>query len=160
MKQQAFVIERTFNVPVEKVWSAITDRNAMQQWYFDLAEFRPEVGFEFSFEGGDADKYYLHLCKVIAAVPGKKLAYSWRYDGFDGISYVTFELFPEGSGTRLQLTHEGLETFPTLPDFARESFAAGWTAIIGSSLKEFLEGTADVDLKNTGEETGNPESGK
>lgn len=53
---------------------------------------------------------------------------------------MTFELFEEGDKTRLKLTHEGLETFPAdKPDFARESFAAGWTQIVGSSLKEFVE---------------------
>lgn len=53
---------------------------------------------------------------------------------------VIFELFPEGQSTRLKLTHEGLETFPAdLPDFSRESFAEGWTFIIGTALKEFVE---------------------
>src|SRR5690349_2774333 len=112
MKNEPFVIERTFNAPVEKVWKAITDKDQMKKWYFDLAEFRPETGFEFSFEGGSEEKSYLHLCRVTEAVTNKKLAYSWRYDGYPGSSVVTFELFPEGDKTRLKLTHEGLETFP------------------------------------------------
>jgi hypothetical protein len=49
-------------------------------------------------------------------------------------------LFPEGDKTRLKLTHEGLETFPKTPAYARKNFEAGWTAIIGSELKQFLEG--------------------
>jgi hypothetical protein len=32
-----------------------------------------------------------------------------------------------------------LETFPKTPSFARKSFMEGWTQIIGSSLKEFVE---------------------
>ncbi len=53
---------------------------------------------------------------------------------------MTFELFAEVQATRLKLTHEGLETFPiNNPDFAKENFVAGWTYIIGSSLKEFVE---------------------
>ncbi|MCW3108246.1 MAG: hypothetical protein JWQ09_2752 [Segetibacter sp.] len=140
MTHEPFVIERTFNAPVEKVWQAITDKEQMKQWYFDLAEFKPEVGFEFQFEAGNDDKQYLHLCKITEVIPGKKLAYSWRYEGYEGNSFVTFELFAEGSATRLKLTHEGLETFPTNnPDFAKESFAAGWTYIIGTSLANFVE---------------------
>jgi uncharacterized protein YndB with AHSA1/START domain len=140
MTNEPFVIERTYNAPAEKVWKAITDRDQMKQWYFDLAEFKPEVGFEFSFEGCPPEKTYLHLCKITEVVPGKKLAYSWRYDGYDGISFVTFELFPEGDKTRLKLTHAGLETFPaSVPDFAKENFVKGWTEIIGTSLKEFTE---------------------
>ena len=46
---QAVVIVRTYNAPVGKVWKALTDVDQMRQWYFDLREFKPEVGFEFSF---------------------------------------------------------------------------------------------------------------
>lgn len=140
MKAEPFVIERTMNAPVEKVWKAITDKEQMKQWYFNLAEFKPEVGFEFSFVGGSEEKSYVHLCKITEVVPGKKLQYSWRYEEYPGNSFVTFELFPDENGTRLKLTHEGLETFPTdNKDFARSSFEAGWTHIIGKSIIEFVE---------------------
>src|SRR6202000_235003 len=103
-------------------------------------EFKAEPGFKFTFEGGSEEKTYIHLCEVIEAVPNKKLKHSWRYQDYPGNSYVTWELFPEGNGTRIKLTHEGLETFPAgSKDFARESFSAGWTHIVGTSLKEFVE---------------------
>lgn len=140
MQTTPFTIERTYNASMDTVWQAITDKNKMKQWYFDLPEFKPEVGFEFSFTGGPPERTYLHLCKVTEVVTGKKLTYSWRYDGYEGNSFVTFELFPEGNNTKLKLTHKGLETFPANnPDFAKENFAAGWNDIIGKSLKEFLE---------------------
>jgi uncharacterized protein YndB with AHSA1/START domain len=140
MKQEPFVIERTYNAPIEKVWKAITDKDQMKHWYFVIAEFKPEPGFEFQFEAKNEGVTYLHLCKITEVITGKKLSYSWRYDGYEGNSIVTFELFDEGDKTRIKLTHEGLETFPQdKPDFARESFAAGWTEIIGSSLKGFVE---------------------
>ncbi len=139
MPNEPFVIERTYNAPVEKIWKAITDKDEMKQWYFDLAEFKPEVGFEFQFEGGTETSKYLHLCKVTDVIQNEKLTYSWRYDGYEGISFVTFELFSKGEKTRLKLTHAGLETFPANPDFAKGNFVQGWTHIIGKSLKEFLE---------------------
>ena len=137
---QPFIIERTFSVPIDKVWKAISDKNEMKKWYFDLKEFRPEVGFEFEFMGGPPEKIYRHLCKVTEVVPAKKITYSWRYDGYEGNSFVTWELFAEGDKTKLRLTHAGLETFPSSnPDLAKENFAEGWTDIIGRSLKEYLE---------------------
>lgn len=140
MKNEPFVIERTLNAPIDQVWKAITDKDQMKQWYFDLAEFKPEVGFKFSFSGGSDEQQYLHLCEVTEVVAGKRLQYSWRYDQYPGNSFVTFELFDEGGKTRLKLTHEGLETFPTdNKDFARESFSAGWTYIIGKSIVEYFE---------------------
>lgn len=139
MSTQPFVIERVYAAPIQKVWEAITVKEKMKVWYFDLAEFKPEVGFEFEFTGGDENKQYLHLCRVTKVVEGKTIAYTWRYDGYEGESEVTWELFPEGEGTKLILTHSGLETFPPLDAFKKENFAAGWTHITGISLKEYLE---------------------
>ncbi|MBC7948391.1 MAG: SRPBCC domain-containing protein [Chitinophagaceae bacterium] len=140
MKKQPIIIERTYQAPIEKVWKAITDKDQMKEWYFDVPAFKPEVGTEFQFEGGKDDRAYVHLCKVVEVIPGRKISYSWRYKGYEGDSLVTFELFPEGEETRLLLTHEGLETFPAdQPDLERENFVQGWTGIIGKSLKKYVE---------------------
>ena len=140
MNKDPIVVERTFSAPATNVWQAITSKVQMKEWYFDLKKFKAEPGFEFEFEGGPDDRSYLHLCKITEVIPEKKLKYSWRYDGYEGVSFVTFELFPEGNKTRLRLTHEGLATFPAdNKDFARENFEAGWTDIIGRSLAGFLE---------------------
>jgi len=141
MDTTPFIIERTLNAPVDVVWNAITIREEMKQWYFDLLEFKPEVGFEFHFIGGPEDgPQYTHICVITEVIRGHKLTYSWRYEGYEGVSYVTFELFPEGDKTRIKLTHAGLETFPAdNPDFAKGNFVEGWTHIIGTSLKTFLE---------------------
>ena len=139
---EAVIIERTFNAPVARVWKALTDVEEMRRWYFDLKEFKPEVGFEFEFIFEHEAVKYHHLCKITEVIPHKKLAYTWRYKGHEGDSLVTFELFAEGEKTRLKLTHEGLETFPKLPSFARENFKQGWTTIV-SELQQFLEKDAD-----------------
>ncbi len=139
--KEPFIIERTYKAPVSLVWKAITQKELMKQWYFDLKEFKAEVGFVFEFTGGPSpEKQYLHRCEIIEVIPEKKLKHSWEYVTYSGKSYVTFELFPEGNSTRLKLTHEGLETFPeNNPDFAAKNFAEGWTMIIGKSLMEFVE---------------------
>ena len=140
MKSEPLIKEVLLNAPASKVWKAITSKDQMEQWYFDLKEFKPEVGFEFQFEGGPDDRTYTHLCKVTEVIPEKKLSYSWRYDGYPGESFVTFELFIEGNQTRLKLTHENLESFGTdNPDFAKENFTEGWEHIIGKNIKEFIE---------------------
>lgn len=141
MSQNPILIEQVYPVSIEKVWKAITDRDAMQKWYFDFQEFRAEIGFEFRFWGGPADdRQYLHICEITEVVPNRKLSYTWRYDGYPGQTVVSFELSPEGSGTKVKLSHKGLETFPTdVADFSPENFVEGWNWIIGKSLKEFLE---------------------
>src|SRR5437879_12247629 len=137
---EVLVVERIFNAPIEKVWQAITQNEEMKHWFFELAEFKPEVGFEFQFKGGKDDRVYLHLCKVTEAIPNKKLKYSWRYDGYEGISFVTIELVSHGKQTKLKLIHEGLESFQmSNPDFAKKNFSEGWNYIIHTSLHKYLE---------------------
>jgi uncharacterized protein YndB with AHSA1/START domain len=135
----AVVVERLFDAPVATVWKALTDVEQMRQWYFDLKDFKPQVGFEFEFVVEHEGNSYHHLCKITEVVPQKKIAYSWRYKDEPGDSLVTFEMVPDGNGTRLKLTHTGIETFPKTQAYARKNFEAGWTAIIGSELKEFVE---------------------
>ena len=136
---EPIVLERILDAPVERVWTALTDVNEMREWYFDLKEFRPEIGFEFEFVVEHEGNNYHHLCKVSEVIPQKRIAYTWRYKGEPGDSLVTFELFPDGDKTRLKLTHAGIETFPKTPAYARKNFEAGWTQIIGSELKQFVE---------------------
>ena len=135
----AIIVERTFNTPVGRVWTALTDVNEMRQWYFDLKEFKPEIGFEFEFVVEHEGNAYHHLCKVTEVIPQKKIAYTWRYKSEPGDSLVTFELFADGDKTRLKLTHTGIERFPKTPAYTRGNFEKGWTQIIGTDLKQFVE---------------------
>jgi len=58
MKYKPLVIEKAFNASSETVWKALTEKDEMKKWYFDLEEFRPEVGFEFRFSAVPDDRRY------------------------------------------------------------------------------------------------------
>lgn len=136
----SLIIERFYDAPPASVWRAITDKSEMKHWYFDLAEFKAEVGFEFQFWAGEEGKQYLHRCQITEVVPCKKISYTWRYDGYEGVSWVTFTLTAAGDQTKLTLTHHGIEHFPASnPDFAAGNFAKGWTHILDVSLRDHLE---------------------
>lgn len=141
MDNKPVIVEQIFNKPASQVWKVITDKDEMKHWYFDLKEFKTENGFEFSFLAGPAeDNQYLHICKIIEVIPERRISYSWRYEGYGGMSVVTFELIPKGENTRLKLSHIQLETFPeSNPDFAKENFIAGWKEIIRTNLRKYLE---------------------
>lgn len=141
MNTSPVVVERILKAPAARVWQAITDKEQMKQWYFDIPAFIPEPGFEFQFYGtGREGEQYLHHCRITEVIPEKKLSYSWRYEGYEGISQVTFELFAEGETTRLVLTHTGLHNFPATERniFARENFEAGWSHLVGTALPAFV----------------------
>jgi uncharacterized protein YndB with AHSA1/START domain len=132
------IVERTYDAPVHQVWQALTDREKMKHWYFDIPGFKAELGAEFTFKAGcDGDQEFLHSCKITALVPNQKIAYTWHYPGYDGMSEVSFELSGDNGKTHLKLTHSGLETFPQTGAFARENFNGGWTHFAGA-LGDFL----------------------
>jgi uncharacterized protein YndB with AHSA1/START domain len=133
----AVVVERVLDAPVAKVWKALTDVDQMRHWYFDLKQFKPQVGFEFEFVVEHGGNSYHHLCRVTEVIPQKRIAYSWRYKGEPGNSLVTFELVGEGDKTRVKVTHTDIDTFPKTPAYARKNFEAGWTAIL-MELKKFF----------------------
>jgi uncharacterized protein YndB with AHSA1/START domain len=143
LPQAPVILERTFKAPIDTVWKAITDIDQMRQWFIkEMGSFEPTVGFEtracVQCEGKPSKVLILNVTEVSA---GTRIAYSWRLEGKPGKSHVTIELFAEGAGTRLKLTHTGLESHqPELyPDLSRTNYFHGWVSLIGESLKEFLE---------------------
>lgn len=143
METKPLAVERTYNAPIQKVWKAITEKEQMKHWYFDVSAFKAEKGFKFEFWGESDGRKFLHLCEVLEVDEPNKLSYSWQYESYPGYSVVTFELFKETeTRTRLRLTHSGIESFPQNdPDFAASSFQAGWNAIVGEMLPRFVETT-------------------
>ena len=129
------------NAPAEKVWQAITDREQMKQWYFDITDF--ELGehktFNF-FEPGDSKKFH-HRCEILEVIPNKKFKHSWTYPDFThDKTIVKWELQPQEEGTMVKLTHKGLENFDHLGlDFKKDSFEQGWNELVTKNLKEFVE---------------------
>ena len=133
--------EFIYNTSPEKLWKALTEKEEMILWYFDLKEFKPEVGFEFRFWGGTEERQYLHICVITGLITGRKLCHTWSYDGIEGLTNLCFEIIPTKDGkTKLKLSHTGFETFPTNnPDLDVKNFEEGWNSILGTSLKNYLE---------------------
>ena len=135
------IVEKVLHASVEQVWKAISDKDEMKQWYFDLEDFKAEKGFTFRFKGGPEEgPEYVHICEVTEVIHNKKLTYSWRYEGFPGISHVTWELEAKGDNTLLTLTHTGLDTIaPAGPDFALSNFKEGWNDFVNKALPIYVE---------------------
>jgi hypothetical protein len=77
---------------------------------------------------------------VAKVAPLKVLAYTWRYEGYEGDSVVVFELSEQDQQTLLRLTHQVTESFQEgIPEFSRENCMAGWHYFIRQELKNYLE---------------------
>ena len=139
---QPIIVTQHYPKDPTTVWRAITEVDQMTRWFFpDIPEFRAVVGFETKF-GVDADgRVFEHVWKVTRVQPESLISYGWRYEGYSGDSQVTFELEETEQGTRLTLTHVGVETFPgDVPEFAREACVGGWNYFLKESLTGYLGG--------------------
>lgn len=137
---KALILEYLYDVEAVKIWTALTDNNEIKKWFFQLKDFKPKIGYKFDFSGGpEQGPHYLHLCEITEHVEGRKLAYTWRYDGYPGNSEVCWELFEKAGQTRVVITHTGLETFSENGEnFSKGSFEAGWTYFLSNALKNYL----------------------
>lgn len=139
--EEPIIVEQTFDAPTEVVWNAITQIDQMRKWYFEnIPAFEPKVGFETQFDVECGGKVFPHKWQVTEVIPHKKLTYNWKYEGYEGDSFVTFELTEETGQTLLRFTQKMVEEFKMcIPEFTRESSVAGWTYFIKESLKGYLD---------------------
>ena len=138
---EPIVVEQSFKSSLQTVWNAITELDQMRLWFFENIEsFIPEVGFETQFNVESEQRDFLHIWKLTEVDPLKKIRYLWKYGGFSGESFVSFELSEQNKHTVLQLICEGLENFPNdIPEFTRDSCIAGWNYFIKDRLRIYLQ---------------------
>ena len=47
MDNHILIIEQEFTAPIELVWRAISEKELMAKWYFEILDFKAEVGCKF-----------------------------------------------------------------------------------------------------------------
>jgi uncharacterized protein YndB with AHSA1/START domain len=122
---RSVVVEREMPFPPEKVWRALTEPHLIEAWLMKN-DFALDVGRRFTLKGdwGSVD------CKVLAAEPNRRLAYSWDAMGLE--STVTWTLTPTGGGTHLRMEQAGFR-----PDQGQAYGGArmGWQKFLGELEK-------------------------
>src|SRR5262249_29640524 len=106
-----------------KVWKALTDPELHARWWA-AGDVRAVVGHRFELDMG---KWGKRACEVIAVEPERLLRYRFGIGVLDTV--ITWELVPEGSGTRLKLTHEGFDFDSPLGRTALEGMKPGWPRV-------------------------------
>jgi uncharacterized protein YndB with AHSA1/START domain len=125
-----------FNQSPQEVWEYLIKPELLEQWLMKT-DFQPIVGHKFYFIGECNDEgKVVARCEVLEIEPYTHLSYSWQANSvnenkpFD--SKVVWTLFPKGTGTELQLVHNG---FTIMEDLIAHN--NGWTRI-GNKIIERL----------------------
>ncbi len=137
---QPIIVTYSFNSNLESVWNALSKFEELKKWFFEVENFKFEIGNEFSFYETGNEKKYLHKCKFIDIVPNQKIEYSWEFPQFSkGKSIVKWEIITDNEKIKVVLTHTGVESFSDAgEDFSKNNFEIGWDAIVKNSLKNYL----------------------
>jgi uncharacterized protein YndB with AHSA1/START domain len=120
--------------PVERVWAALTDSQAIASWMGagSVADLELQVGRPYAVFGGETTGRFARIN------PPHQLDYTWRQAEWKrqwADSIVHWELAPVGTGTQVRLVHEG---FPNRPE--RDGHDKGWDDYWLGPMKAWLEG--------------------
>ncbi|RKE19431.1 SRPBCC domain-containing protein [Streptomyces sp. TLI_171] len=110
--------------PPARVWQALTDPELHARWWVP-GDIRPEVGHRFTLDLGP---WGTQSCEVTRVDPERLLSYTFAEGVLD--TTLTWRLTPEGTGTRLFLTHEGFDLDTPLGRQALDGMGRGWPAVL------------------------------
>jgi uncharacterized protein YndB with AHSA1/START domain len=114
-----FVIERSFQAPPARVFQAFADPAAKAKWFDGPAEWEkgPRAfdfrvgGRETSSGGPKGGPMHTFACMYQDIVPNERIVYTYDMHLDDkriSVSLTTIEFVPEGTGTRLKFTEQGV----------------------------------------------------
>jgi uncharacterized protein YndB with AHSA1/START domain len=137
--------------PPERVFKALTDQGELVRWFTDANtpvhhwEIDARLGGRYRHvtdEGTAAvNNVRAFEChgEILEFNPPRLLFYTWIanwHAAKSRITVVRWDLMPEGGGTRVRVTHSGLEN----EDIALKDYSGGWPGVL-RMLRAFTEET-------------------
>jgi uncharacterized protein YndB with AHSA1/START domain len=126
--------------PPGRVWQALTDPALLARWLMPN-DFKPVIGHAFTFrtepvpqQGFDG----IVRCEVLDLEPPRLIRFSWRGGNLDTV--VSWSLVPEGTGTRLLITHDGFDETDPAQRMVMGILGGGWRGHLIRQLGTLLSG--------------------
>jgi uncharacterized protein YndB with AHSA1/START domain len=137
----AVIVQRTLPVGPDRAFDAWLEPSELRSWMAPVSDVEVDarVGGRFRIvmaraeaEGGPIE----HTGEYRELDRPRRLVFTWVSPYTNGESVVTVDLQPEGSGTRVVLTHEGL------PPESRDGHAEGWGTFLDAYIARTERATA------------------
>lgn len=129
-------IQREIRLPQSQaqVWRAIASSATLAEWMYPN-DFEPRIGHRFTFHVPPNPKVGFEglvvRCEVTECDPPSKLVFSWSVGGPVENTQVSFQLEPDGEGTRLLFQHAGFDLSQPGGDLAFKGAGYGWAKMLG-----------------------------
>ena len=132
-------VTRRFEQPPERVFDTWLDPSRVAQWFapglgpMTTVEIDARVGGRFNFTQDRKGEAAVHVGEYKVIDRPRKLVFTWSTDdqGKEDPSVVTIEIVPDGTGSRLNLTHEMAPKWASWSDKIRH----GWTTMLEGIAK-------------------------
>lgn len=133
--------EAVINAPASKVWQAITDPALVKQYLFgtEMSVTSWDVGGKVTYKGSWEGKSYEDKGTILEIEPEKKLVSTYwssmggTEDKPENYMKVSYELFPEGDGTKLVITQDNSPT-----QESADHSGSNWNMVL-QGLKKVVE---------------------
>ena len=138
MSQPQISIKKKLNHPIDKVWRALTDKEALSEWLMETGGFELSPGYTFQFKTTPRGKFDgIVDCKIKSVDAPYHLQYSWRAKGMAQATIVTWSLRSiEDHATILTLTHDG---FVGIDGWLTKTMLHfGWKRLLSKKLNNYL----------------------
>ena len=138
MTRSTFVYVTYIRTTPERLWSALTDNQFIEQYWFGMRCESPWTtgsSWKLVSPGGEV----FDAGQIVEADPPRRLVIRWQHQNkpelkAEGDSLCTMELEPSGTTVKLSITH----TIEREPSKLIAAVSGGWPKII-SNLKSLLE---------------------
>jgi uncharacterized protein YndB with AHSA1/START domain len=138
MARSTFVYVTYIRTTPEKLWSALTDNDFIQQYWLGMnIESEFTAGSSWKMVSGEGQLY--DSGEIVEADAPRRLVIRWQHQNkpelkAEGASLCTMELEPSGAAVKLSITH----TIEREPSKLIEAVSGGWPKVL-SNLKSLLE---------------------
>ncbi|MEH0108845.1 SRPBCC domain-containing protein [Tersicoccus sp. MR15.9] len=136
-------VEQTLPHPVERVWAALTTPSQLAVWLMPN-DLELVVGHRFTMQGQPMEIVGFSgvvASEVLEVVPQQRLRLTWQdaHNPASLDSVVTFELTPEGEGTRLVVEQDGFVPDDERQQTSRRIMGGGWSGHLLRRLATLLD---------------------
>jgi uncharacterized protein YndB with AHSA1/START domain len=133
-------VRETINVPVEKVWDALTNPEIVKQYFFGTEQQSDwKKGSDITWTGEWEGKKYQDKGKILDVIPNQRLQYTYlssmsgKEDKPENYATVTIELSGDNFHTVLSLKQDGNDT-----EKSRDHSEQNWKMLL-EGMKKLLE---------------------
>jgi uncharacterized protein YndB with AHSA1/START domain len=137
----AIVQEIDYPHPIELVWEALTNNDAVSEWLMKAEGLKPEVGSKFTLTYDDGQGGYGGTveCEVLAVDKPKRLSYTWNSPP-TLFTTLTINLESTDGGTHLRLEQTGFESGGEGAEQFRTGADWGWgKKFLPDTLAKYLD---------------------